>query len=106
MLPALTAVMISNSLGRSVPPGNSIASSPFEASVISLAISAKAMAEDSGGGVTWAKISFFGVVWANAGAWANDRAAAPAACITRRRVVVEAVVTGSLPGFASELCAT
>src|SRR5216684_4454658 len=69
-------------------------SSPFERSVTSLAISTKATAEDSGGGVTCAKISFFGVAWANAGALASERSpAAPAACRTRRRVAEAVIVT-------------
>jgi len=98
MLPALTALMISSSLVKSVPPWNSIASSPFERSVTSLAIAANATAEDSGSGVTCAKISFLGLAWAKAGALARPRMpAAPAACRTRRRVVGAMTVTGDLP---------
>src|SRR5580704_153936 len=64
-------------------------SSPFERSVTSFAISIKATAEDSGGGVTCAKTSFFGVAWAKAGALPRATIpAAPAACNTRRRVAV------------------
>src|SRR3954468_3150590 len=63
-------------------------SSPFERSVTSFAIASNATAEDSGGGVTCAKTSFFGVAWAKAGALASATTpAAPAACNTRRRVV-------------------
>jgi len=81
--------MISSSLVSKVPPWNSMTSSPFERSVTSFAISMKATAEDSGGGVTCAKISFFGVVWAKAGALARaTRPAAPAACSSRRRLVL------------------
>src|SRR5438094_669112 len=75
--------------------------SPFERSVTSLAISVKATAEDSGGGVTCAKTSFFGWAWANAGALARATTpAAPAACNTRRRVAAFReldLVTGVLP---------
>src|SRR5438105_6204230 len=61
--------------------------SPFERSVTSLAISVKATADDSGGGVTCAKTSFFGVAWAKTGALARATTpAAPAACRMRRRV--------------------
>src|SRR5437588_9276987 len=73
-------------------------SSPFEPSVTCLAISTKATAEDSGGGVTCAKISFFGLAWAKAGALASERIpAAPAACRMRRRVAGAVIVTGNLP---------
>src|SRR5712692_4618766 len=73
-------------------------SSPLERSVTSLAIATNATAEDSGGGVTCAKISFFGVAWAKAGALASERSpAAPAACRTRRRVAGGVRVTGVLP---------
>src|SRR5438094_1142346 len=62
-------------------------SSPFERSVTSFAIASNATAEDSGGGVTCAKTSFFGVAWAKAGALLSAMIpAAPAACSTRRRV--------------------
>src|SRR6266571_8438572 len=75
-------------------------SSPFEPSVTCLAISTKATAEDSGGGVTCAKISFFGVAWVKAGALASERIpAAPAACRMRRRVAEAVIVTGNLPNF-------
>src|SRR6266851_934251 len=75
-------------------------SSPFERSVTSLAIATNATAEDSGGGVTCAKISFFGVACAKAGALASEISpAAPAACRTRRRVAEAVIVTGDLPEF-------
>src|SRR5438477_8123735 len=93
--------MISSSLVRSVPPWNSMTSSPLERSVTSLAIASNATAEDSGGGVTCAKTSFFGWAWANAGALPSAMTpAAPAACNTRRRVVAcceRDLVIGILP---------
>src|SRR6266700_1507254 len=73
-------------------------SSPLERSVTSLAIATNATAEDSGGGVTCAKISFFGLAWAKAGALASESIpAAPAACRMRRRVAEAVIVTGVLP---------
>src|SRR5712671_1923335 len=73
-------------------------SSPLERSVTSLAIATNATAEDSGGGVTCAKISFFGLAWAKAGALASERSpAALAACRMRRRVAEAVIVTGVLP---------
>src|SRR6266496_1468574 len=80
-------------------------SSPLERSVTSLAIATNATAEDSGGGVTCAKISFFGVAWAKAGALASERIpAAPAASNMRRRVVEAVIVTGDLPTVIFSAC--
>src|SRR5580704_561225 len=81
-------------------------SSPFERSVTSFAISIKATAEDSGGGVTCAKTSFFGVAWAKAGALASATTpAAPATCRIRRRLAAFRelnLVTGILPDLSPE----
>src|SRR5256885_10873065 len=80
-------------------------SSPLERSVTSLAIATNATAEDSGGGVTCAKISFFGVAWAKAGALASERSpAALAACRMRRRVAEAVIVTGDLPTVGFSAC--
>src|SRR6266478_5424706 len=80
-------------------------SPPLERSVTSLAIATNATAEDSGGGVTCAKISFFGVAWAKAGALASERIpAALAACRMRRRVAEAVIVTGDLPTVVFSAC--
>ena len=68
MLPDLTAFMISSSCGISVLPKNCISSAPFERAVSSFAIQSKATAADSGTALMCAKTSFFGWVWAKAGA--------------------------------------
>src|SRR3982074_311632 len=73
-------------------------SSPLERSVTSLAIATNATAEDSGGGVTCAQVSFFGAAAAKAGALASESIpAAPAACRMRRRVATAVIVTSGLP---------
>src|SRR6266568_9282054 len=80
-------------------------SSPLERSVTSLAIATNATAEDSGGGVTCAKISFLGLAWAKAGALASERSpAALAACRMRRRVAEAVIVTGDLPTVVFSAC--
>src|SRR3954468_15857044 len=64
--------MISSSLVSKVPPWKSTCNAPFDSSVIFFAISAKAMAPDSGGATLWAQTSFFGAAWAKAGAFEHQ----------------------------------
>src|SRR2546426_4260500 len=70
--------MISSSLVSRVPPWNTTLRAPPERLVSSSHIHLKAVALDSGGGVTWGKSSFFavGLAWPAAGLRPPDSATA------------------------------